>query len=303
MHKRPVAGARVRVSKISSSNTFTATVHAPDHIKQIGTSVHMLLLGTVALRAAAALHAGAVLIEHNFLSGMELDAARSATQMLHSRVDSSPAIVSALPSADETVRACEMLDLLSDDVWQQLPAGLKSVVRKIDALRAELACTTARPLVEDAELQLLRYAPAGHYVRHVDDCGGSNSELSDRPVRRSISLLLYLTPDGWRDEYGGRLRIHATKDKVRVHRPHSSGNGVAEVLSDSTYDVTPTAGSLVLFDSATVPHEVLPTMLERSVVVGWLLEARTAERGGDKRPAGRGRAPTAKHTPTAYATV
>ena len=47
-----------------------------------------------------------------------------------------------------------------------------------------------------------------------------------------------------------------------------------DISSSTTLDILPIAGTLVLFDSTTVPHEVLPTSRMRSVVAAWLLERR-----------------------------
>ena len=72
-------------------------------------------------------------------------------------------------------------------------------------------------------------------------------------MRRSLSLLLYLTPDDWDPVAdGGHLRIH-----------HPRGGGI---------DVPPMPGSLVIFDSASAVHEVLVTRRERTVIAGWLHE-------------------------------
>ena len=187
---------------------------------------------------------------------------------LHSRFASAPAGVRSSRTVDASVRLCEKLDLLSDEVWPALPAGLRDVACKLDALRAELTSSTGRALLEDAELQLLTYEPNGFYARHVDDGLGTGAAL-----RRSISLLLYLTPDDWRnDADGGQLRVHAVDGEcARVHRVRSDGSS-DELISDSRLDIVPQAGMLVLFDSASVPHEVRPTQRQRSVVVGWLLE-------------------------------
>ena len=79
-------------------------------------------------------------------------------------------------------------------------------------------------------------------------------------LRRSVSLLVYLTDDTWdvaRD--GGELRIFDTA------AAGDDGPALA--------DVAPAPGTLVLFDSATVPHGVLPTRRERLALVGWLCEA------------------------------
>ena len=136
-----------------------------------------------------------------------------------------------------------------------LPTSLFDVVRRIDDLREELASALSRPLPE-AELQLLYYDTGGFYGRHVDD-GLSTAHLS---CRRSVSFLLYLTEDDWQASDGGQLCIHTTTEDG-----HDGG------LSE---EILPTAGSLVMFDSASVPHSVRPTRRQRTALVGWLLEPR-----------------------------
>ena len=42
-------------------------------------------------------------------------------------------------------------------------------------------------------------------------------------------------------------------------------------------DILPRSGCLVLFDSATVPHEVLVTRRARTVLAGWYQEVREDE--------------------------
>ena len=213
-----------------------------------------LLLTILSLpeRASHALACGDVHVERAWLSGGELDAARSAAAQL--RTSGHAALAGG--RRDLAVRDCSSLDLLDDAV--SLPAALLNIVARVDDLRCSLAEHTGRKLVESAELQLLHYGSGGRYARHVDDgvCTAA------RPLRRSISLLLYLTPDDWQDADGGSLRIHGSGGHV---------------------DVTPTAGSLVLFDSATVPHEVCVTWRERTVIVGWLLEPRACRRAVGER--------------------
>ena len=212
---------------------------------------HSLTLST---RAAAAIASGAVHVERNFLSGSALEAARAAAEDL--RAHGSAGVIGggqgdgaglALGRRDTSVRDCNTLSLLDVD----LPVPLIDVLLQVDALRKSLAEHTSRPLLEGPELQLLHYPPGGHYKRHVDEIVGS----SERSVRRSISLLLYLTPDDWRTEIdGGTLRVHR-EDAAPL-------------------DIAPHAGTLVLFDSTTCPHEVMPTRRERTVIVGWLMEER-----------------------------
>ena len=84
-------------------------------------------------------------------------------------------------------------------------------------------------------------------------------------MRRSLSFIIYLTPDDWREADGGALRVFDAQPTGRL----AEGPGEAEETSS---DVAPLAGSLVLFDSAALPHSVLPTRRERIALVGWLLE-------------------------------
>ena len=114
-----------------------------------------------------------------------------------------------------------------------------------------------------------------------------------------MSLLLYLTPEDWSVATdGGILRAYRPSGEAtaatdiadpgvelsRATDPTSGGTGpdlaqqsfsnrepVPEV-TEAAVDVVPSGGTLVLFASATVPHEVLPTRRERLAIVGWLCE-------------------------------
>merc|ERR1719401_2123820 len=126
-------------------------------------------------------------------------------------------------------------------------------------------------LLESMELQYLHYPgpsssganieKAGFYRRHFDHTGDE-----DKDYRRKISLLLYLNEDGWRAEDGGILRAYLPK--------HKSGDA-----RNNIQDILPEGGKLVLFDSTSVEHEVLPTCKERWALVGWFLIGKEANRG------------------------
>jgi SM-20-related protein len=143
-------------------------------------------------------------------------------------------------------------------VRRQLPLPLLRVCHAVEALRVALARACDRALLESAEITLLQYRPGASYRRHLDDRVGITLGSGKTTVRRSLSLLIYLTPDDWTAADGGALRVHAH----------------AGMATPAVVDVVPEAGTLVLFDSATVPHEVLPTQRERTVLAGWLQEMR-----------------------------
>jgi hypothetical protein len=182
-----------------------------------------------AARAAAALVGGAVHVERRWLRGAPLDAARAAASATRRDVPAE-----AAPDA-----------------------ALVGVVESIDALRAALAAATGRPLLPTAELDVVSYRAGGRYRRHLDDGGGVAVGTGGRPVRRSISLLVYLTDDDWDVATdGGALRVYPA--------------------GAPPLDVPPEPGCLVLFDSAAVPHEVLTTHRPRLLMAGWLQEMRTS---------------------------
>lgn len=93
------------------------------------------------------------------------------------------------------------------------------------------------------ELRYSYYPSGGHYQRHLD------ARVSAEGGRqRCFSFILYLNSQ-WSETDGGCLRAY-----------DESGGHV---------DIPPRGGTLVIFRSANVPHEVLPTSSQRMCIVGW----------------------------------
>ena len=103
-----------------------------------------------------------------------------------------------------------------------------------------------------SELLYAYYPKGGFYRRHTDAVSNSASVL------RSYSLLLYLNND-WKESDGGCLRIHLD----------SGGDFLPDNEEPNYVDVEPRGGTLVLFKSDQIPHEVLDTNAERTAIVGW----------------------------------
>lgn len=103
-----------------------------------------------------------------------------------------------------------------------------------------------------SELLYVYYPKGGFYRRHTDAVQNSASVL------RSYSLLLYLNND-WKESDGGCLRIHLD----------SGGDFLPDIEERNYLDVEPRGGTLVLFKSDQIPHEVLDTNAERTAIVGW----------------------------------
>ena len=119
----------------------------------------------------------------------------------------------------------------------------------LDLIRRDLP----QPLDTALSEFLYAYYPSGgFYRRHRDAIPGSVSIL------RKYSLLIYLNKD-WKEDDEGKLRMHMD----------SGGDELAMGEEPNFIDVAPKGGTLILFDSAQVPHEVLDTQAERVAIVGW----------------------------------
>ena len=220
-----------------SHRVLLVTGDEPLRSRQLPAPPNERQIQALAARAAASVRANRVHVEPSFLSGKFLAEAREAAQAM-------------LRSDDDTVQA-----------------PLLHVMSAVEALRVALGGATGRPLCETGELQLVYYEPGGGYQRHIDWKPGMQLGPSGRTdVRRALSLLVYLTPDDWNAATdGGCLRVFAPQPRSAALQPAAAAPG-------AYVDVQPTAGSLVIFNSSTVPHEVLTTQRERLLIAGWLHE-------------------------------
>ena len=113
----------------------------------------------------------------------------------------------------------------------------------LDQARQDLASYFERPLDQQlTELLYAFYPQGGFYRRHRDAIPGSASVL------REYSLLLYLNKE-WTDADGGNLRMHFD----------GGGDEVPPGGDPNFMDISPQGGTLVLFQSDAIPHEVLDT--------------------------------------------
>ena len=125
--------------------------------------------------------------------------------------------------------------------------AIMALWERLDMVREELAAGLQLELLPDMEIHYVQYNDGGYYQRHVDDEATAGTGA---PSRRAVSFICYLTEasPAWCAADGGQLRVHT---------------------SEGTKDYLPTSGSLVLFDSTTLEHEVLPTCRERTCLIGW----------------------------------
>lgn len=92
------------------------------------------------------------------------------------------------------------------------------------------------------EAHLALYPPGAFYRRHYDSFRGA--------ANRMLSVVVYLNRD-WGDDDGGELVLY---------RPE---------MGDEMARIVPRAGTLLLFMSEEIEHEVLTTRRDRASIAGW----------------------------------
>ncbi len=93
----------------------------------------------------------------------------------------------------------------------------------------------------DYEAHFARYLPGAFYKKHLDAFKGRGN--------RVLSTVFYLNP-GWRESDGGQLVVYDEADHVVAR-------------------ITPLLGTLAVFLSDAVPHEVLASRRTRYSIAGW----------------------------------
>ncbi|TVP91280.1 MAG: 2OG-Fe(II) oxygenase [Pseudomonadaceae bacterium] len=89
------------------------------------------------------------------------------------------------------------------------------------------------------ECHFALYPPGAGYSKHMD-------RFQDNPLR-TVSVVAYLNSQ-WQPGDGGELRLH---------------------LPEGVRDVDPVAGTVAVFLSDSILHEVLPSRCERASLTGW----------------------------------
>ena len=100
--------------------------------------------------------------------------------------------------------------------------------------------------IEESEFHYAIYPEGTFYQKHVDAFKNDD--------RRTLSIVLYLNDEEWKDEFGGQLTLYlADENKV-----------------EKELDILPLAGRLAVFDSKSIPHEVKTVNRPRYSITGWL---------------------------------
>jgi 2OG-Fe(II) oxygenase superfamily len=144
------------------------------------------------------------------------------------------------------------------------------LLRGIPDLLNEHCYSKASSFTVPRQCQLAKYRPDGSiFVRHLDKCTTPLLEMgllgwfraSDYRYR-VVTCILYLNDPDW--DSGGHLRCYN-------HNNNDNDNGGEENKDDETFqDINPTGGTLLIFDSAAIEHEVLPSTDERYALTLWV---------------------------------
>ena len=100
--------------------------------------------------------------------------------------------------------------------------------------------------IEESEFHYAIYPEGTFYQRHVDAFKNDD--------RRTLSIVLYLNDEEWKDESGGQLTLYLPDENN----------------TEKELNVLPLAGRIAIFDSKTIPHEVKKVNRPRYSITGWL---------------------------------
>jgi hypothetical protein len=142
------------------------------------------------------------------------------------------------------------------------PGGLYDILDNLrTTLDTTISSSSSKLDPKLMELCYVYYPQGGYYRRHCDAVPNSASTL------RKYSLLLYLNPPSWDPiTNAGQLRLHFDGREDDDDNFPPGG----DVGKEPNYiDIDPIGGTLVLFKSELIPHEVLNTYAERYAIVGW----------------------------------
>jgi SM-20-related protein len=183
---------------------------------------------------AAALAANGYAVVADFLAAAEAGHLAGELRRRDARGDFRPAATGA--GSQRAVRPAIRGDRIHWVIRPEAEAEV-ALLARLEALKVALNANCLLGLV-DLECHYAIYPPGAGYVRHLD--------RSPAGVERVVSIVLYLN-ERWVADDGGQLRLYV----------------------EPPVDVNPAGGTLVLFLSDTLEHQVLPTRRERLSLTGW----------------------------------
>lgn len=199
-----------------------------------------------------------MVVIHNVLSTQALAGARRSVHKLTLDAENH--------SNDDDVRQDQICLVRESDSDFEHDSGSDDIIHCIKLLRG-IPCLLDRfnyntsSFVVPRQCQLARYLPDGStYKRHLDKCTSSLSDMgllgwlrASDYRHRSVTCILYLNAQDWTS--GGKLRCFDYQQEGK---------------SSNSIDINPTGGTLIIFDSEKVEHEVLPSSNVRYALTIWI---------------------------------
>lgn len=99
--------------------------------------------------------------------------------------------------------------------------------------------------IQDKEFHYALYPEGTFYKRHLDTFQNDS--------RRKLSMVCYLNEENWQADFGGELTIYTNEDG-----------------GEKAFDILPSQGRMVIFESQVLEHEVKPVKKPRLSITGWL---------------------------------
>ncbi len=183
----------------------------------------------------------------------------------------------------------ELVTAIEDEVDGTCPLSRNNLEIAAEAVAAagRSDVTDKRIHRQETEAAYLYYNEGGYYDWHFDTPHTHNPNAFANQIptgyhRRAFSFLLYLgghenDAEPWNvEEDGGELRVYpriSLEDQhIRINGETKNVEGhVGDPTGRTDYtDITPQEGTLVIFKSEAICHQVMKTNRKRLVVVGWI---------------------------------
>lgn len=147
------------------------------------------------------------------------------------------------------------------------------------------ADSTDHRVPRQCQLALYRGDGAAGYDRHLDRCRATLAELGlleylrlEDYRGRAVTVILYLNDESRTKEDGGQLRCWLRKRKRRRKgrtEPPQLAEGEREREDDDDefgppFDIEPTGGSMLIFNSDRLEHQVLASLEDRYALTVWI---------------------------------
>lgn len=145
---------------------------------------------------------------------------------------------------------------------QSLPSSIQTVLQMMKDVQSEINSIFPSFNSTSRQCQLAVYpGNAARYTRHCDTFKGG-------PMRRLTCI--YYANTSWNEPDGGQLRAYVGVSGCEKLQSMTSYSNICWSTNQGYIDIAPIADRLVIFESAAIEHEVLPSNSNRIAITTWL---------------------------------